>query len=416
MPVPNSTIDIVMFNMSSYTDWQHGIANRNMHILHTLLADSRVRKIVAIDYLPFTYKRAVRQWFQNVLSGPAGQVLGRGLGYKLTALNNYEIEKTGYVMPGAGGPDEIKHKLLVYSSVQSAWSETAFYRRLNQELKRLNLKNIVLWSYLPTFVGYFGSVGEQVAVFDAVDNWLEHSSYIKVKERIKVNYQTIRTKADLIFTTAADLAKLFNLPEGCIFVPNGVDFERINQAPRLTGRDIAQLPRPIIGYIGTIQEDRVDVELIRYLAEANPQKSFVLIGGGWPGLRKKIKERLQSLPNLHFLGRKSFRETPQYLREFDVAIIPHLQNEFNRHTNPMKLYEYLAAGKPVVATPGAGLDEFKDLVYLAAKPEDFNQALIQALQENGNELKERRMVAAAHESWTERVNVMLDKIFAKLDS
>ncbi|KKT22224.1 MAG: Glycosyl transferase group 1 [Parcubacteria group bacterium GW2011_GWE1_43_8] len=216
----------------------------------------------------------------------------------LTALNNYEIEKTGYVMPGAGGPDEIKHKLLVYSSVQSAWSETAFYRRLNQELKRLNLKNIVLWSYLPTFVGYFGSVGEQVAVFDAVDNWLEHSSYTKVKERIKVNYQTIRTKADLIFTTAADLAKLFNLPEGCIFVPNGVDFERINQAPRLTGRDIAQLPRPIIGYIGTIQEDRVDVELIRYLAEANPQKSFVLIGGVWPGLRKKIKERLQSLPNL----------------------------------------------------------------------------------------------------------------------
>lgn len=408
-----ATIDIIMFNMSAYTDWQHGIPNRNMHVLHTLLADKRVRKIVAVDYLPFTYKRAIRQWFQNVLAGPSGRVLARGFGYKLTALTNEEIEETGYIAPG-GASEEIKHKLFVFSSVQSVWSEAKLYRTLNQELARLNLKNIVVWSYLPTFVGYFGSLGERLAVFDAVDNWLEHSSYLKIKERLNLNYQTIRAKANLIFTTATDLAKLFNLPgEACVFVPNGVDFERIISAPRLTGRDIAQLPRPIIGYIGTIQEDRVDVELIRTVAQANPQKSFVLIGGVWPGIRKQVNERLRTLPNVHFLGRKSFRETPQYLREFDVAMIPHKQNEFNRHTNPMKLYEYLAAGKPVVSTPGAGLDEFKDLVYLAGKPEEFNKGIIQALEENSIEGKERRQAAAARESWTERVNVMLDKIFTK---
>ena len=412
--MPDKTIDIVMFNMSAYTDWQQGIANRNMHVLHTLLGDERVRKVVAVDYLPFTLKRAVRQWFQNILGGPTGQVLARGFSYKLTAVKNFEIERTGYGFEGAV-PEEVQHKLFVFSSVQSLWREGALCRQLAKEIKRLNLKNVVLWTYLPTFVGCFGALGEKVAVFDAVDNWLEHSAYTRVRDRLKVNYQTIKAKADIIFTTSEDLAKLFDLPQNCYFVPNGVDFERINQAPKLTGRDIAGLARPIIGYIGTIQEDRVEVELIRYLAQANPQKSFVLIGGVWPGVRKAVNERLRSLPNVHLLGRKSFRDTPQYLREFDVAIIPHKQNEFNRHTNPMKLYEYLAAGKPVVATPGAGLEQFKDLVYLAGKPEEFNQAVIRALKENSTEAAEKRQMVAAHESWRVRVNLMLEQVFAKLD-
>ena len=99
--MPDKTIDIVMFNMSAYTDWQQGIANRNMHVLHTLLGDERVRKVVAVDYLPFTLKRAVRQWFQNILGGPTGQVLARGFSYKLTAVKNFEIERTGYGFEGA---------------------------------------------------------------------------------------------------------------------------------------------------------------------------------------------------------------------------------------------------------------------------------------------------------------------------
>lgn len=409
----SKTIDIIMFNMSAYTDWQHGIANRNMYILHSLLKDDRVRKIIAVDYLPFTFRRAVRQWFQNVLGGPAGQVLGRGFSFKLIAPTNYEIQRL-QLGAARGLPTEVQHKLFIYSTVSSWRDEQKVYKQMQRELKRLNLKNIVLWSYLPTFTGYFGKFNERLSVFDAVDNWQEHSAYTRIKDRLKVNYQTIRSRANLIFTTSEDLSKLFDTPANCFFVPNGVDFESIKAAPRLTDRAIASLQRPIIGYIGTIQEDRVDVELIRYLAQQNPQKSFALIGGIWPGLRQQINERLKPLPNIYFLGRKSFLERPQYLREFDVAIIPHKLNEFNRHTNPMKLYEYLAAGKPVVATPGPGLNEFKDLIYLAATPQEFNRAIITALQENNEELAQVRQAAAAHQSWTVRANIMLEAIFSKL--
>lgn len=403
-------IDIVMFNMSCYTEWQRGIANRNFHILHTLLRDPRVRKVVAIDYMPFTFRRAVRQWLYNVLGGVAGKVLSRGLWHKFVAVRESEIERTGYNLPGyeAGA---VPFKLFVYSDISSWWSEKLFYKHLERELKRLDLRNVVLWSYTPAFVGYFDKLKAKLSVFEAVDNWLEHSSYQRYRERLRLNYQTIRYRADLIFTTSPELVRFFDRSGGCSFVPNGVNLEQFAAAAKLVDRDFAALPRPIIGYVGTIQEDRFDVDLLAYLAQANPAKSFVLVGPVWPGLAKVVEQRLKPLPNVHFLGRRSSRDIAAYFKEFNVGIMPHLQNEFNRHTNPMKLYEYLAAGQPIVATPSPGLEEFKGIVRFASTPEAFNQELLQALAENEPAAASSRRALAQQHSWSKRVEVMFDKLW-----
>jgi glycosyltransferase involved in cell wall biosynthesis len=406
-------IDIVMFNMSAYTDWQQGIANRNFHILHTLLRDERVRKVIAVDYMPFTFKRALKYWFYNVLGGVQGKVLSRSLWHKFVAVRESEIERTGYSLPDCL-PNTVPFKLFVYADVSSWWSEKMFYNRLDKELSRLDLKNVVLWSYLPTFVGYFDKFKASLTVFEAVDNWLEHSSYAKWKERLRLNYQTIRYRADLIFTTSPELVKFFDRPNGCSFVPNGVNLEQFSQAAKLVDRDFAALPKPIIGYVGTIQEDRFDVDLVAYLARANPAKSFVLVGPVWAGIAKLVEQKLKILPNVHWLGRKSYREAAAYFKEFNVAIIPHLQNEFNRHTNPMKLYEYLASGKPIVSTPGPGLENFKSWVRFAATPEDFNKEILQALAESDPALAEARLAQAEPNSWTKRVEVLLATIWKHL--
>lgn len=406
-------VDIVMFNMSAYAEWQAGISNRNFHILHTLLKDPRVRKIVAVDYLPFTFKRAARQWWQYVLRGVGGKVLGRGLMHKLVALSEAEIERTGYALAGYA-PQQVPHKLFILSDIASAWSEAKVYARLRHYAKLLDLKNVVIWSYLPTFVGYFGGLGERLSVFDAVDNWLEHSSYARIRERLRLNYQTIRYKADLIFTTSEDLVKFFDRTSGCSFIPNGINLEQVVSAPRLVGRDIANLPRPIIGYNGTLQENRLDVDLLAFLAKANPTKSFVLIGPVWPGLRRVVEKKLKPLPNVHFLGRKSYLETQAYIREYAVAIVPHLENEFNRHTNPLKVYEYLAAGKPIVATPSPALDTLREVVHIAATPEAFNEQLMRALEETSEDLTAQRQAVAQANAWTTRVNGMLEQVFKQL--
>lgn len=412
--MPVDRIDIVMFNMSEYREWQSGIVNRNFYVLHTLLKDPRVRKVVAIDYLPFTWKRAVRQWFQNVLRGPEGKIVSRGLFHRLTAVRESEIERTGYQLAGFE-PEAVTYKLFTYSDVRSVFSEYAVYRQLQHDLTRLDLKNVVLWSYLPTYGRYFGKFGEELIIFDAVDNWLEHSSYAGIRDRIKLNYQTIRYKADLIFTTSEDLVKFFDRPTGCAFVPNGAALDHIEQVPKLVDREVAGIPRPIIGYVGTMQEDRIDIDLIAYLAKANPTKSFVLVGPVWPGLKQEVETKLKNLPNVYFTGRKSFIEARMYIREFAVAMVPYLQNEFNRHANPMKVYEYLAAGKPVVATPGPGLSVLKKYIRLAATPEAFNDEMLKALDENSVSDIELRKSAAHEHSWGARVNVMLDSIFRILN-
>jgi len=410
----NEKIDVVMFSMSCYTEWQHGISNRNFHILHNLLKNDQVRKVVMVEYLPFTLKRAVRQWFQNIIFGVKGKILSRGLWHKLVAISEEEIEKTGYKLDGYE-PNSIPFKLFIYSDVSSIWSEKGVYKRLAHELERLDIKNVVLWSYLPTFVDYFKKFKEVISVFDAVDNWMAHSSYIKIRDRLKKNYQVIRYKADFIFTTSPELVKFFDRHSHTFFVPNGVNIEQIENTPKLVGRDVASLPHPIIGYYGTITEDRFDVDLLRYLAEHNSTKSFAIIGPVWPGLKKSVHDKLKPLANIHLLGRKSYAETRAYLKEFDLVIIPHLQNVFNTFTNPMKFYECLGAGKPVVSTPAPGLDKFRDIVHIANNPESFNREILKALEENSPEDINKRRQIAQENTWEKRVEVMLEQVFKQFE-
>lgn len=402
-------VDIVMFGMSEYHDWQHGIVNRNCHVLHTLLRHPRVRKVIVVDYLPYTKKRAVREWFQNIVHGVHGKVISRGPMHKLVAVREADIERTGYSLPGIER-SAVPYKLFVYSDVGSARDEAGVYKRLSAELGRLGVRDLLLWSYLPVFVGYFGALGEQMSVFDAVDNWIEHASYKKIAPRLQLNYEAIKHKADVIFTTSEDLVKFFDRPR-CWFMPNGISLTHVASAPKLVGRDVADLPRPIIGYGGTLQEDRIDIDLVARLAQLNPTKSFVLVGPVWPGIKKLVDKKLKSLPNVHLLGRKPYQEALSYYREFTVAIIPHLANEFNRHTNPLKLYDYLALGKPIVATKHTGLDQFKDVIHLAGTPEEFNTELLQALAETAPELAEQRKERAKAFSWDATVDAMLKKIF-----
>ncbi len=410
----NQKIDIVMFNMSSYADWQKGYANRNLHILHHLLKDERVRKIVAIDYLPFTWRRAIRAWWEGVVRGPEGETLVRNIGRRLTAVKNSEITKVGYGLPDQD-QNIVAYKLFNYSSITSFFSEELFLKQLVKDLDKLDLKNVVLWSYLPTFAGYFKRLGEKLSVFDAVDNWLLNLDFKKFVVKLKQNYQTIRYKADLIFTTAPALVDFFEREQNCYFLPNGVNLPSVDNKI-LVGRDIVSIPKPIIGYCGVIQENRVDIDLIAAVAKLNPNKSFVLLGRVSSGLKKIVKQKLLPLKNVYLLGRKPHSEVMSYSSHFDVGFIPYLVNDFNAATNSLKLYEFLASGKPVVATPTSGAIEFKDLVYLANTPEEFSQSLTKALSEDNFELKQKRIAVAGENIWGKRVDFMLEKITKQMDN
>ncbi|MDA8211797.1 MAG: glycosyltransferase, partial [Clostridia bacterium] len=170
----------------------------------------------------------------------------------------------------------------------------------------------------------------------------------------------------------------------------------------------ASIKGPVIGFVGVIQ-DWVDLDLMYAAAAAHPEWSLVLVGPVGVGIDVS---RLKGLPNVHFLGRKDVGRLPGYLKAFDVCLNPFRMNELTRNVSPLKFYEYLASGKPIVTVDMPGIRDFAGVVEVARKPEEFVPCIERALREETPEKKAERLKRARENSWESRVRVMEEKITA----
>ena len=176
--------------------------------------------------------------------------------------------------------------------------------------------------------------------------------------------------------------------------------------------DLQGIDGPIVGYVGALHE-WVDLELIRAVAASMPDFQFVLVG---PIVRDV--EVLRGLPNVRFLGQKPHGEVPRYVRFFDVCIIPYVRDAYTETTYPAKLNEYLALGKPVVATPLPELVdynlEFDGVLRLAGDAPAFASALREAVVGNAPERQAHYRCVAGKNAWTTIVEAMSGLIEDKL--
>lgn len=391
-------MNLLMFNMSNFADWEQGIVNRNFFILKEILRSQSFENVFLVDFLAvqslkkqFGVRRTLR-YAKRLLRGGKRQ----GLLHR-TTTHSGEI---------FGLPHVTVH---AYEGLGFLTSPKNDLRRIQDWLHshNVNAGNLAVWSYnavLPEAL----DIAASVRIFDAVDNWSLHASYEKESKIIKRDYQLISGRADIIFTVSDGLRSLF--PEKkAHWVPNGVDLDAFAHARGQAPQDIAGLKRPIIGYVGTVQE-RLDFELMEYVCAQHKEASFVFIGPVWSGVKEK-QVRLQRLcPNVHFLGRRPYNDIPQYISAMDAAIIPHRLDAFINSTNPMKMYDYLAAAKPVITTPGAGTDMFEKNMYVAETAQAFSRAIGQALQEDNEALRKARLEAVADHTWAARVKDMLNLI------
>jgi len=275
---------------------------------------------------------------------------------------------------------------------------------LNKFLNSIKITKYYLWSYYPLDVSYYNYLKPNLKIFDAVDDWSLHPSYSKFKNKIIDNYKIINEKSDLIFTVSDELQNLFD--NNVYWVPNGVDVKHYQQEYPIINRDIGSLTKPIIGYVGTVQE-RFDAELLEFIAKENKDKSIVIIGPIW---LTEIKNKLSKYSNIFLLGRKSYQEIPMYLQQFDVGIIPHKIDKFVKSTNPMKMYEYLACGKPIVSTSGSGIEVFKESIYITNDYREFNHFIQETLRDNNQKLINERLDIIKEHSWLKRTEKMLEII------
>jgi UDP-galactopyranose mutase len=226
-------------------------------------------------------------------------------------------------------------------------------------------------------------------------------------------------RADLMFTGGPSLyeAKRDSHPNVYLF-PSSIDLEHFGKARRLAAKsseepvDQAVIPHPRLGFFGVIDE-RMDLGLLEALADTRPDWHLVLIGP----IAKLELNRLPRRPNIHYLGKKDYKELPAYLAGWEVALLPFAQNNATRFISPTKTPEYLAGGRPVVSTPIRDVVRpygELGLVWIADTAAQFVQAVETALALNGNKTQwlERVDEFLATNSWDQTYKQMKDLIDA----
>jgi len=400
--------ELIMFNMSAYREWEQGVANRNYYFFRYFLRQKNIKRIILVDFLPLTFKRALRNYGENILSSRKGELVYRDLTTRCVRRESQGREF--YVFSTI---DSIFSSQKLPTKKSKLASSSRIIKKMNKifEKKPENLR--IIYSCFPLFLDYFDGLKKDLTIFDAIDNWLEHSSWRKQKDVLGQNYQFLSQHSDLIFTVSPNLIDFFQSQgrkKDLHWIANGVDTDLFSPDKKAEKDLFRDLPRPIIGYLGTI-ENRFNLKLFKSWIEKNPKKSFVLVGPIW---NKKIKQELKSFSNVYLWGRIPHQQAPAYINSFDLAFIPHKLNSFVRSTYSLKLLEYLACGKPVLTTPTPETSEFQDLIYLAGDSQQFQKKMLLALKESDPSLVLARRNRVKKKSWAAQGDKMMQIIEKKI--
>ncbi len=244
----------------------------------------------------------------------------------------------------------------------------------------------IWWVYDPAAVPIVEQVKGRLVIYDCVDRHSAYGGYRGLLDRLE---SRLLRRADLVFVTARGLLDHCRACTNEVhFMPNGYD-EALFSRPVPVPTALQEIPRPRLGFVGGLGH-WLDMELLSAVAKARPEWSFVLVGP--VGDRTAL---LPNAPNIHLLGRCSREEVPGYIAGFDAGLVPFRETTLTRTVNPLKAYEYLAAGVPVVSTPMPELDEV-EMVRQSHGVDGFISAIEEALAEGRDtDWIQRRKAAVA---------------------
>lgn len=323
------------------------------------------------------------------------------------------------VLPGHSAADVTVIRL-IQPAAKPGWvghgdplAQPAYSQLLREFMWQEGFAETVLWLYTPLGLDFVETVPHSLLVYDVLEPLAaskESTPELLQKEEI------LLSKADLVLARSTGLYqdKLPSNPRTYLF-PSGVEADHFtpaaNPAQLQMPRELTGVPRPIIGYYGVIDE-RVDLDLLAYIAQVRPDWSLVVVGP----ISRIGEEELPMAPNLYYPGMKSYDELPAYLAFFNVTILPFLLNEATRYLSPTKVLEYIAAHKPVVSTPIQDVRAlYSPVVYIANTPAEFVDLIEKALQESPADRRpgeDKLLDLYTWESLAERIHSLIQ---ARLD-
>jgi GT2 family glycosyltransferase len=239
---------------------------------------------------------------------------------------------------------------------------------------------------------FWAYILEQLAmpsIYDCMDN---HQGFLENAKHLSVLENKLLNNSNITLVTSKFLQKIAtkNKAQNITLLPNAGDYQHFSEAADKSLKipsDLSNIPHPIIGYYGALAE-WFDTNILESVANKHSDKSIVLIGNV---TNSKIESLSKKYKNIYLLGEKPYSELPSYLQEFDVCTIPFILSDLIKATHPVKIFEYLAAGKPVVATKMPEILEMQNIYF--ANQKDFSSQISTALLDKNKDIKKRQTIA-----------------------
>ncbi len=282
------------------------------------------------------------------------------------------------------------------------WNMRLLASQVKTLIRKLSFRNYILGISWPLSVGILRELRPRWSYYDCSDDYPTYPGLKADKKKLLHSEEELLRSVDLVFCSAQGLREAKAVHNrNCFFIPNGVDpsFLLNGHGDEEVPSDMKSIPKPILGYMGTLGE-WLDFDALIQLARAKPEWSIVLIGPLASGCFSSV---LAGIPNLHWLGEKGYGELPRYLRLFDVCLIPFRVNAFTEKIYPTKFHQYLGAGKPVVSSDLPDLKTFSPWAMFYHSPAEMEKRIDEALRDDSREKALERRRIAGENTWDQRV-------------
>lgn len=313
--------------------------------------------------------------------------------------------------------DGLPHDFVVHDSstltpqvYRPRWLNAALLRarlaRARKELERRGCTHVVLYLWHVAFADAVSAVKSDLSVYHIYDEYSHSEREVPLSDA----EEGLLRGVNQVFTVSETMQKRKGaLNRYSTLISNGVDYNAFAAAVPEPA-DLEAIPRPRVGYTGYIKK-QVDWELLLGLAQRRPEWSFVFVGArhAHPEI-VPLLDRLEAMPNVHFLGSKPTSELSRYPQHFDVCLMPYRMNDYTKYIYPLKLHEYLATGRPVVSVPLPALRGCEHLVEIATGVTGWEQAIQRQLERSAMDVERQRArrAEARRHDWS----VIADRIAA----